>query len=63
MPDPKVLTELQMCETLMIPWAVIIGETDMEGKFVTLRHVQTRKEERVERAKLVQTLREKFDSL
>ncbi|XP_023220595.1 histidine--tRNA ligase, cytoplasmic-like [Centruroides sculpturatus] len=42
--NPKLLDQLQYCEEHAIPWAIIIGESELQKGIVKLRHVSTRKE-------------------
>lgn len=51
--NPKLLAQLQHCEENEIPWAVIIGEQEVEKGIVKLRNVITRQEEEVKREDLV----------
>lgn len=58
--NPKLLVQLQTCEEFGIPWAIIIGQSELEKGVVKLRHVLSREEEEVERLKLVEVLKEKL---
>ena len=61
--NPKLLTQLQTCEEFTIPWAIIIGQSELEKGVVKLRHIPSRQEEDIEREKLVDVLREKLNSI
>ncbi|XP_075212263.1 histidine--tRNA ligase isoform X2 [Lycorma delicatula] len=54
--SPKILGQLQYCEEMGIPWAVIIGESEIQRGIVKLREVSTRKETEVSRENLVEEL-------
>ncbi|XP_063702859.1 histidine--tRNA ligase [Culicoides brevitarsis] len=43
--NPKLLAQLQHCEENKIPYAVILGDSELERGVVKLRDVQTRNEE------------------
>lgn len=58
--NPKLLAQLQTCEELGIPWAIIIGQSELEKGVVKLRNVPSREEEDVERSKLAEILKEKL---
>lgn len=58
--NPKLLGQLQTCEELAIPWAIIIGQSELEKGVVKLRHVVSRHEEEVERPKLLEVLKLKL---
>lgn len=54
--NPKLLAQLQHCEENEIPWAIIIGEQEVEKGVVKLRDVITRQEEEVKREDLVEEI-------
>ncbi len=54
------LRQMEVCNKRSIPWAVVIGKTELDNGVVRLRHVASREEMEVERANLVQTLQEKI---
>lgn len=54
--NPKLLAQLQHCEENEIPWAVVIGEAEVEKGVVKLRDVITRQEEEVKRDDLVEEI-------
>lgn len=60
--NPRLLSQLQTCEELDIPWAVVIGESELKKGVVKLRHIPSRKEVEVKRANLVQTLQGKLNA-
>lgn len=45
--NPKLLKQLQYCEKHEVPWAVILGESELNRGEVILRDVPSRKEELV----------------
>ncbi|VDO09362.1 unnamed protein product [Rodentolepis nana] len=51
--QPKLLDQLQYCESTGIPLAVLIGQTELERGVVKLRHISTRAEREVARTDLV----------
>ncbi|XP_022649214.1 histidine--tRNA ligase, cytoplasmic-like isoform X2 [Varroa destructor] len=57
--NPKLLVQLQYCEDKRIPFAIIIGESEIEQGIVKLKTVVTREEVEVNRKDLVATLRQK----
>lgn len=58
--NPKLLAQLQTCEEFGIPWAIVIGQSELEKGVVKLRRVDTRHEEEIERSKLVDVLKQKL---
>lgn len=42
--NPKLLDQLQFCEEMGIPLAVLIGESEIQNNVVKLRVVATREE-------------------
>ena len=42
--NPKLLQQLQYCEDEDIPFAIIIGETELKNDIVKIRDIKTRKE-------------------
>ncbi|XP_066145105.1 LOW QUALITY PROTEIN: histidine--tRNA ligase, cytoplasmic [Euwallacea fornicatus] len=61
--NPKLLAQLQYCEENTIPFAVILGESEIKNGIVKLRNVITREEREVNRALLPELLRQKLDEL
>lgn len=59
--NPKLLGQLQTCEELAIPWAIIIGQSELEKGVVKLRGVISRHEEEVERSNLLEVLKAKLE--
>ncbi|XP_021961327.1 histidine--tRNA ligase, cytoplasmic isoform X2 [Folsomia candida] len=55
--SPKLLQQLQYCEEMQIPWAVVIGEGELEKGIVKLRNVATREEEEIPRTDLIPILK------
>jgi histidyl-tRNA synthetase len=60
--NPKLLGQLQICEEQGIPWAIIIGQSELEKGVVKLRHVPSRQEEEIERSKLADVLKQKLNA-
>jgi len=54
--NPKMLNQLQYCEESGIPFAVIIGESELQKGVVKLREIATREETEVARTDLVKTI-------
>lgn len=54
------LRQLEACEKLAIPWAIVIGQSELEKGVVTLRHVPSRTKNEVARDIIVQTLLKKI---
>lgn len=54
--NPKILAQLQHCEENEIPWAIIIGESEMAKGVVKLRDVITRQEDEIKREEIVEEL-------
>ncbi|XP_068085983.1 histidine--tRNA ligase isoform X2 [Anabrus simplex] len=52
--NPKLLAQLQYCEECGIPFAVILGESEVQRGVVKLREVESRQEVEVPRVALVQ---------
>lgn len=55
--NPKLLQQLQFCEDMQIPWALVIGEGELERGVVKLRNVTSREEEDIKRDELVALLK------
>ncbi|KAG8200236.1 hypothetical protein JTE90_025012 [Oedothorax gibbosus] len=60
--NPKLLDQLQFCESRGIPLAIILGESEVERSVVKIRNVETREESEIPRDKLVQFLLTRRDS-
>lgn len=58
--NPKLLAQLQHCEEKGIPWAIILGESEIERGVVKLRNVSTREEVEVARNAIAQELKSKL---
>ena len=61
--NPKMLNQLQYCEEETIPYAIIIGESELQQGVVKLRTVATRDEIDVKREDLVEELKAKIAKL
>ena len=59
--NPKLLVQLQTCEEQGIPWAIVIGQSELEKGIVKLRNVTSREEIEVDRASLVNVLKKKLN--
>lgn len=61
--NPKLLVQLQHCEEQGIPFAIVLGDSELERGVVKFREVATRKEEEIElenlAASIVQRLEER----
>ncbi|XP_050308001.1 histidine--tRNA ligase, cytoplasmic isoform X4 [Anthonomus grandis grandis] len=61
--NPKLLAQLQYCEENSIPFAIILGESEIKSGIVKLRNVNTREEVDVKRGSLSEELRRKLGEL
>ncbi|XP_037087114.1 histidine--tRNA ligase, cytoplasmic-like isoform X1 [Pollicipes pollicipes] len=61
--NPKLLQQLQYCEEHGVPFAIVLGESELQRGVVKLRHVATREEQEVQRDQLVPVLRSRLQSL
>ncbi|XP_054715969.1 histidine--tRNA ligase, cytoplasmic-like isoform X2 [Uloborus diversus] len=57
--NPKLLDQLQYCESRGIPWAIIIGESELQKGVVKLRDIDTREEVEVPRNKLIEEIKKR----
>jgi histidyl-tRNA synthetase len=55
--NPKLLAQLQHCEEQQIPFALVLGDSELERGVVKLRDVSTRKEEEVRIDNLVEAIK------
>ena len=55
--NPKMLNQLQYCEEEAIPYALVIGESEIEQGVVKLRTIATREEVELPRDQLIDKLR------
>lgn len=55
--NPKLLDQLQYCEARGIPWAVVIGETELQKGVVKLRNIETREEVEIPQTNLVEEIK------
>ncbi|XP_046395364.1 histidine--tRNA ligase, cytoplasmic isoform X2 [Ischnura elegans] len=58
--NPKLLAQLQYCEERGIPFALVIGESEVEKGIVKLREVTSRKEEDIPRENVVEEIRKRL---
>lgn len=61
--NPKPLDQFQYCETNGIPIALILGQSEIENRCVTMRNVATRAERKVCMDDLVEEIRKELASL
>ncbi|EUB64294.1 Histidyl-tRNA synthetase, cytoplasmic [Echinococcus granulosus] len=61
--QPRLLDQLQYCESTGIPLAVLIGEAELQRGVVKLRCISTRKEREVARADLPAAIRSELEAL
>ncbi|XP_072400327.1 histidine--tRNA ligase, cytoplasmic [Diabrotica undecimpunctata] len=61
--NPKLLVQLQHCEENGIPFAIVLGESEIKNGVVKLRNVETRQETEVKRENLADVLRNSLSSL
>ncbi len=61
--NPKMLSQLQYCEENGVPFAVILGSSEIERGIVKLRVVETREEIEVPRPDLPKVIKEKLAEL
>ena len=61
--NPKMLNQLQYCEEESIPYAIIIGESELKEGIVKLRTIETREEIDVKREELANVLKSKIAAL
>lgn len=61
--NPKLLIQLQHCEEAGIPFAVVIGDSELDRGVVKLREVSTRKEEEVPLDALADEIRKRLSTL
>ena len=61
--NPKMLNQLQYCEENGIPFAVIIGESELQKGVVKLRNIETREETEIPREQLAKEIESKRKSL
>lgn len=55
--NPKMLNQLQYCEDNGIPFAVVVGESELQKGVVKLRNVETREEIEVLRENLIEKIK------
>lgn len=61
--NPKLLAQLQYCEENSIPFAIILGESEIKSGVVKLRNVVSREETEVQRSALADELRRRLGEL
>lgn len=60
--NPKLLAQLQHCEENQIPFALVLGDSELERGVVKLRDVQTRHEDEVPVDNLVEAIKWRLSS-
>ncbi|XP_046671866.1 histidine--tRNA ligase isoform X2 [Homalodisca vitripennis] len=60
--NPKLLVQLQHCEDMGIPWAIILGESEIQRGVVKLRNVTSRQEIEIARNAIAQELKNRLES-
>ena len=58
-----MLNQFQFCEENGVPFCVVIGESEIEKGFVTLREMSSRKEEPINRAELCDEIKRRCAEL
>ena len=58
--NPKMLNQLQYCEDNGIPYAVVVGESELQKGVLKLRNVETRNEIEVLRENLVEEIKSRL---
>lgn len=58
--NPKMLNQLQYCEENLIPYAVVIGESELQKGVVKLRNIETREEVEILRENLAEEIKSKL---
>ncbi|XP_040571937.1 histidine--tRNA ligase, cytoplasmic isoform X2 [Lepeophtheirus salmonis] len=61
--NPKMLNQLQYCEENEIPFAVIIGESELQNGTVKLRRISNREETEVPRSELTDIIKKHLSEL
>jgi len=61
--NPKMLNQLQYCEENHIPFAIIIGQSELEQGIVKLRTISTREEAEIPRDKLISEVKSRLAAL
>ena len=58
--NPKMLNQLQYCEEETIPFALVIGESELQQGLVKLRVIATREEIEIPRDQLISELKSRL---
>ncbi|XP_074649907.1 histidine--tRNA ligase-like isoform X2 [Tubulanus polymorphus] len=61
--NPKMLNQLQYCEETGIPFAVVIGESEIQNNIVKIRNILTREEREVPRDQMVNEIKKELETL
>ena len=59
--NPKMLTQLQYCEAESIPFALIVGESELQQGIVKLRTITTREEVDIARENLISEIKSRLN--
>ncbi|XP_055371061.1 histidine--tRNA ligase, cytoplasmic isoform X2 [Condylostylus longicornis] len=57
--NPKLLAQLQYCEENSIPFAIVLGDSELERGVVKLREVSTRKEDEIQLDMLAEEIKKR----
>jgi histidyl-tRNA synthetase len=60
--NPKMLSQLQYCEEQSVPYALVIGESELEQGIVKLRTIATREEVDIPRDQLISEIKTRLQS-
>lgn len=61
--NPKLLAQLQHCEENQIPFAIVLGDSELQRGVVKLREVQTRNEAEVKREELADEIKRRLSEM
>lgn len=60
--NPKILHQFQYCEKSDIPFAIIIGDSELERNVVKLRTISSREEEEISICELEKEIKKRIDA-
>jgi len=61
--NPKMLTQLQYCEAELIPFALIVGESELQQGIVKLRTIATREEVDIARENIISEIKSRLNNV
>jgi len=61
--NPKFLNQMQYCEENHIPFAIVIGQSELEQGIVKLRTISSKEEAEIPRDKLIAEVKSRLDAL